>query len=64
MSESVSISELAAALAELADDLEAEINGRYLDSNVHPALARRYDRDMQPVRNARALLARIEGCEP
>ena len=45
---------LRAALKDCADDLEAEINTRY--GNVHPALQRRYDRDMASVRAAAAAL--------
>lgn len=49
---------LRASLKECADDLEVEINARVKDSAgmIHPALQRRYDRDIAPVVTARALL--------
>ena len=42
----------------LADELESEVQGRFGDAYdaLHPALKRRYTRDMQPVVQARALL--------
>jgi hypothetical protein len=43
---------------EVADDLESEIEARYRPV-VHPALQARYDRDMRPVRELRALLATV-----
>ena len=45
-------------LRELADDLEAEINDRYHFPDVHPAMQAKYERDTEPVRKARTLLAR------
>lgn len=48
------IAELEALLKECADDLDAELNNRY--GNVHPAMQKRYDMDMAPVRAARAAL--------
>ena len=53
------IAELEAMLRELADDLDTEISGRYdprMQGNIHPAMLSRYDRDMDPVKRARALL--------
>lgn len=53
------IAELEGALAACADDLEAEIKGRYGDPppTAHRDTVRRYDRDMATVRDARAALA-------
>lgn len=48
------IEELMALLKECADDLEEELDNRY--GNVHPAMQKRYDMDMAPVRAARAAL--------
>lgn len=48
------------ALEWCADDLEAEIRSRWIESDTglpHPANKHRYDRDMEPVRKARAALA-------
>lgn len=42
-------------LPDLCDDLEAEINARY-QPPVHPAMARKYDQDMEIVRRARSFL--------
>ncbi len=54
------IAELEGALRECANDLEVEINGRYRDSAgmIHPALLRRYERDITPVLTARAILTK------
>ncbi|MDR7229932.1 hypothetical protein J2X45_001013 [Caulobacter sp. BE264] len=58
------ITRLEQALTECADDLAAEIEERYRETKDHPAMKRRYDRDMTPVENARALLRAIkEGAE-
>ena len=47
-------------LRECADDLEAELDARYRPhDNIHPAMERRYDRDMEPVLRARALLGEL-----
>ena len=48
---------LAAALIECADDLEADIRVRFRDLISYPIEERRYQRDMAPVRRARALIA-------
>jgi hypothetical protein len=48
---------LRAALKECADDLEAELNGRYEKTLDYPSQRARYDRDMVPVVEARKLLA-------
>ena len=53
------IAQLRECLAVVADDLEAEIQARY-PGDVHPAMQRRLDRDMEPVLAARALLDSIE----
>ena len=47
---------LRAVLKECADDLEIEINARY--GNIHPSQVSRRERDMQPVTEARKLLAK------
>lgn len=44
-------------LSELASDLEAELNTRYPESSrKYPSEERRYNLDMEPVRNARAMI--------
>lgn len=50
------IERLRVALRECADDLEAEINGRYRWPDVHPAQQPQYERDMVTVRQAREAL--------
>jgi hypothetical protein len=40
----------------LADELEAEVEGRYRATKSHPAMASRYERDMETVRVARKWL--------
>jgi hypothetical protein len=47
---------LRAMVKELADDLEAEIEGHYANLKDHPAMTPKYERDMEPVRKARQLL--------
>lgn len=50
-----------AALRECADDLEAELRARYeMGSDKKIYMQARFERDMQPVANARAVLAQIE----
>jgi len=44
-------------LAELADDLEAEISPRYSGADAYPSEAARKERDMVPVYAARAMIA-------
>ena len=44
------------ALEVVTSDLEAEINDRYGSTKDHPAMRRRYDRDMEPVLIARKAL--------
>ncbi|MGO9849832.1 MAG: hypothetical protein ACLPKT_25500 [Methylocella sp.] len=44
-------------LKELADDLEAEVEGHYQGIKDHPAMTPKYERDMSNVKKARALLA-------
>lgn len=53
------IAEHEAALArvrELADELASELDSRYANMLDHPAMKRRYDRDMMTITEARALL--------
>lgn len=52
--------ELLAALKECADELEEWVAHHYGD-DVHPALERKVYRDMEPVRIARAAIAKAEG---
>jgi hypothetical protein len=52
------LAKLAPIAAEVANDLESEIEARYRPV-VHPALQVRYDRDMRPVRELRALLETV-----
>jgi len=51
--------ELRALVKDLADDLEAELNGRY-PPNVrdYPSMDARYERDMANVYKAREILSR------
>jgi hypothetical protein len=44
------------ALKECSDDLEAYIEHHYDKVKDQPAMTRRYDRDMEPVKQARKLL--------
>lgn len=53
------VEEMAAALKECADDLEAELVDQY-GERLRPVQQRRLDRDMAPVVRARAALARYE----
>lgn len=53
------IVQLRTALKDCADELADQIEGHYAATKDHPAMKRRYDRDMQPVIAARKLL---EGC--
>lgn len=50
---------LKAHVTELADDHEAELNGRYERMLDYPAMKMRYDRDMASVSAARATLAEM-----
>lgn len=52
--------EMYEALKDCADDLAAELDERYSFRSKWFVKQRRYDRDMEPVRRARAILARIE----
>jgi ElaB/YqjD/DUF883 family membrane-anchored ribosome-binding protein len=52
------IEKLRALLKECADELADQVEGQYAKTKDHPAMKRRYDRDMQPVRDARAALER------
>lgn len=61
--ETTQLDRLQAALKECANDLEAEIDARY-GRPVHPALAHQYERDMEPVQTARAILAELADQRP
>ena len=54
------IRELRDALKLCADDLEAEVNHHYGETKTHPALAGKYEQDMEPVLQARAALSRAK----
>ena len=47
---------LRALVAELADELESEVEGHYHAIKDHPAMMPKYERDMEPVKRARAAL--------
>jgi uncharacterized protein YdcH (DUF465 family) len=52
---------LRSILKECADDLEDEITDRFRGSqNIYPDEMRRFDRDMEPVKKARAALGEKE----
>lgn len=53
-----SLGEASAIILGLAVELEGEVEGRYAEVKDHPAMARRYERDMDAVVQARAFLAR------
>jgi len=57
--------ELLEALEDCAEDLAAEVEARYrIDAGtIHPAMHTKYDRDMEPVRNARAIIAKAKGVD-
>lgn len=57
------VGRLRALLREFADDLEAEINDRYISRQDSPLQQRRYDRDMLLVLEARAALRGAGGGE-
>lgn len=50
--------QLREALKACADDLEAEVTGKYAGTLDYPSQKRRYDRDMESVLMAREALAR------
>lgn len=52
-------------LADCADCLESEVEARWRlpDGSIHPAQQRKYERDLEPVKEARALLAALPSCE-
>jgi hypothetical protein len=60
---SVEITRLRAALKECADGLAEYVEHHYDRTKDHPAMKRRYDRDMQPVIDARKLLGVHEQSE-
>lgn len=53
---SAEIERLRAALTECADDLEASVKAEYQGTLDYPSQRRKFERDMEPVRKARALL--------
>jgi len=57
MSEQERIAALTRALKELADELETWVAMYYADTRKYPCENRRYNRDIEPVRRARALLS-------
>lgn len=57
------VEELAGAGAQCADDLEAEINGRYGTVKGYPDLIKKREQDMAPVIAFRAALSSIRGEE-
>lgn len=52
-------------LADCADCLESEVEARWRlpDGSIHPAQQRKYEHDLEPVKEARALLAALPSCE-
>jgi len=57
--ENARLREIARLAQECADDLEAEVKSRWIDADgsIHPALQRKFDRDMSIVIELRAALA-------
>lgn len=55
--------ELMEALRECAEDLACELTGRYVSTMDHPAIKPKFERDMKPVYEARALLSRLTKTE-
>ncbi len=52
------------ALMDLSDELSAEVSHKYgAPDNIHPAMVGRFNRDMEPVVNARKLLAKLDRLE-
>lgn len=49
---------LRASLKECSDELAEMVEYHYTKTKDHPAMKRRYDRDMEPVIKARELLKR------
>lgn len=49
-----------AMLTELADELEASVQAEYGEIR-YPIEQRRYDRDIEPVQRARAMIAQLQG---
>jgi len=55
--EQVEIERLRTLVKDLADDLETELRGRYeIQGKIHPAMVRRFERDMVNVYEARHAL--------
>jgi hypothetical protein len=50
------VDDMARALADLTNDLAAELEAKYRHPLKYPAEKRRYERDMKPVIEARHLL--------
>lgn len=55
------VARLEGALRFCADDLEAEVEDRYRGTKDHPAMTHKYERDLEPVTVARALLEKPNG---
>jgi hypothetical protein len=51
--------ELLIPFVECEQDLEAEIGARYGSPDVHPAMQRRYERDMETIERSRAARTRL-----
>ena len=50
--------DLLEALRACADDLEASVNAEYVGTLDYPSQARKHERDLEPVRKARAAIAK------
>jgi len=61
MSERADIGRLCRMLKEVTDSLEAEVEHSYRGVKDHPAMKRRYDRDMEEVHRARKMLEEFRG---
>ena len=57
------IKELVEALEDLANECEEWVDAKYKEHGevYHPALQRRYDRDVEPVLKTRQLIAKARG---
>jgi hypothetical protein len=54
------LTRLADVLRECADELEAALKAHYEHTMHYPRELQRYERDMEPVRRARALLEELD----
>lgn len=54
------VAELRALLKECADDVESFVDDYYMNTKNYPEELRRYQRDIGPVKSARALLERTK----